>query len=80
MELLFELMNDYNYKLIEYDDNTIKYEDLELDEVVSESLETCIERFIESLQHEMNFFNDEEVREMFEQKINILNKLMLDKR
>ena len=80
MELLFELMNDYNYELIEYGDNTIKYEDLELDEVVSESLETCIKRFIESLKHEMNFFDDKEVREMFEQKINILNKLMLDKR
>lgn len=79
MELLFKLMNDYNYRLISCNDNNIIYEDLELDEVISESVDKFINRFIESLEYEMHFFNEEEERKMFKQTIDALNKIKLDK-
>ena len=69
METLLELIEDYNYRLININNGVVIYEDLEEDDVICEDFDKFINRFIQSLEYEMNLVSDEEEKKYFETKI-----------
>ena len=69
METLLELIEDYNYRIITIGNGVVTYEDLEENEIISESFDKFVNRFIQSLEYEMYLVSNVEEKKYFENKI-----------
>ena len=68
-KILLELIEDYNYRIITIGNGVVTYEDLEENEIISESFDKFVNRFIQSLEYEMYLVSNVEEKKYFENKI-----------